>query len=148
MRRRTLILLLLAVGLSTSCSTFTRRWRAAADKSRSAAGITGRWDGNWQSTVNQHRGGLRCILSQTGPETFEARFRATFWKILRSSYTVELVGTPQEDGSFALRGESDLGWLGGGLFRCEAHVDPTVFEARYHSERDEGTFDMRRPAGE
>jgi hypothetical protein len=148
MRRRTLILLLLAVGLSTSCSTFSRRWRAAAGESRSAAGIAGRWEGTWQSDVNQHRGGLRCVLSQTGPETFQARFRATFWKILRSSYTVELAGTSQEDGSFALRGEADLGWLGGGLFRCEAQVDPTVFHARYHSERDEGTFDMRRPAGQ
>jgi hypothetical protein len=106
--------------------------------------ITGRWDGSWQSDVNRHRGRLRCVLVQVDPETYEARFRATFWKVFRWSYTVELAGSPQEDGSVVLKGTADLGWLGGGVFRCEGRADSKAFEAQYWSERDEGTFRLRR----
>lgn len=148
MRNRMLILLIVTAGLTMGCSKFTRRWRATDGESPPVGQVTGRWEGTWQSDVNRHRGRLRCMMTQSGPEVFEAWFQATFWKIVRSSYKVELEGVPQPDGSVVLRGEADLGWLGGGLFRCEGRADPVAFGARYRSERDEGEFDMRRPDGE
>lgn len=148
MRNVMLILLIVTTGLTMGCSRFARRWRDAGGESPPVGQVTGRWEGTWQSDVNRHRGRLRCMISQSGPKLYEAWFQATFWKIVRSSYRVELEGMPQPDGSVVLSGTADLGSLGGGLFRCEGRADPVVFAARYQSQRDAGRFDMRRPGAE
>jgi hypothetical protein len=140
-------LLLIVLLTLAACSTFPRQWRAQVDEPLSAA-IVGSWEGTWESDVNRHRGRLRGMITQVDAETYAARFQATFWKIFRGSYRVVLTVTEQPDGSVRFHGEADLGWWGGGVFRCEGTAGAGRFEARYWSERDRGVFAMRRPGGD
>jgi hypothetical protein len=132
----------------TGCSTFNRDWRAARQPPAGAGDIAGRWQGNWESEVNGHRGQLRCLLNRKDGNLYQARYRATFWKILRYGYTVELKATPRPDGAFAVAGQENLGALVGGVFHYEGTLTPTEFFATYHSRRDRGVFQMRRPEPE
>jgi hypothetical protein len=140
------VLLIVLLTLA-ACSTFPRQWRGQVDEPLSAA-IVGRWEGTWESDVNRHRGRLRGMITQVDAETYAARFQATFWKIFRGSYRVVLTGTEQPDGTVRFWGEADLGWWGGGVFRCEGTAGAGRFEARYWSERDRGVFAMRRPGAD
>jgi len=79
--------------------------------------------------------------------TYEARFKATYWKIFRVGYDVALLVERKPDGSFRLSGENDLGWWGGGVYHYEGDVSSTNFAATYRSRYDHGTFQMQRPAG-
>jgi len=74
-----------------------------------------------------------------------ARFKATYWKILRFSYTVNLHVTREPQGPFNFQGEADLGWWGGGVYHYDGHATPTNFFSTYRSEYDHGTFRMARP---
>lgn len=102
-------LLLLAGG----CSTFNRDWKRAAANPVPANDIQGRWDGRWLSEVNGHNGRLRCLVSQSSPGKYEARFHAKYRKILSFGYTVVL-NVQRTNDLFTFQGEADLGWLAGG----------------------------------
>ena len=137
-------ILLFALALS-GCSTFNREWKAAARTPLPLTDIQGRWDGTWLSDVNGHTGRLRCLLSKAEDRHFQARFKATYWKILRYSYTADLLFEPA-DGSFKLSGDTDLGWWAGGLYHYEGSVSSTNFFATYKNKYDHGTFRMSRPS--
>ena len=130
--------------LFCGCSTFTYDWRQAANQPTPTNDITGRWDGSWSSKANGHRGALRCLVTQRADGGFDARYRATYQRVLTFSYTVPL--GPQSDADTAgFRGEADLGWLAGGLYKYEGHANPTNFFSTYDSKYDRGTFQMTRP---
>ena len=133
----------LALVLLCGCSTFNRDWKRAAQQPATPASIEGLWEGKWLSDVNGHTGRLRCLLSRESDSRYQARFRATYWKVFRFSYTVPLQFEQRDAWHFT--GEENLGKLAGGVYRYEGHATPTNFFSTYHSKYDHGTFQMRRP---
>lgn len=128
------------------CS-FNKEWKAAVNSPTPTNSIEGRWAGEWRSEKNGHRGALRCIVAKTADATYRARFRATYWKIARFSYTATLNGveTNGVNGVTVLKGEANLGKLAGGVYKYEAAVTPEEFRATYSSKYDHGKFEMKRP---
>jgi hypothetical protein len=126
------------------CSSFNREWRDAGKKPMPTNTITGRWEGRWISDVNGHNGVLRCIISGAEDGACEARFRATYMKVLKFGYTVPL-SVVQTNGVWRFHGEEDLGAMAGGVYCYEGRATATDFHSTYRSEYDHGTFQMRRP---
>ncbi len=117
----------------------------AADRQpNSAAGLVGAWDGTWKSEASRHHGRLQCLISESSPREYQARFRATFGKIFHSSYTVPLSVT-QTNGQFEFRGQANLGSLAGGDYTYVGHASPTNFFSTYQSKYDHGVFELHRP---
>jgi hypothetical protein len=131
----------------TGCSTFHRDFEAAAALPTTAAGIQGPWEGRWLSDVNAHTGQLRCLLTELDAGRYHARFWATYWKIFRATYDVQL-NVRNENGKYLLEGESNLGKLAGGIYRYKGYATPTNFFSTYESKYDHGTFQMTRPSAD
>jgi hypothetical protein len=130
---------------ATGCSTFNSDWKRASATTATAHDIDGRWEGSWLSDRNGHHGGLRCLVSRLDDRSYRARFKATYWKFLRFSYTVNLQATREPSGLFNFQGEANLGWWGGGVYHYDGHATPTNFFSTYRSKYDHGTFRMARP---
>src|SRR4051794_37078128 len=90
--------LLGAVFLGNGCTTFEHDWKEEAKKPDSQIGLEGCWQGVWLSKVNGHTDKLRCVIQQTEPGTYRARFRANYQKVFRFGYTVKLNAEPTEAG--------------------------------------------------
>jgi hypothetical protein len=135
--------ILVTLLLCGGCS-FNRAWNKAGQTPGPPDSIEGRWDGRWLSDVNGHTGRLRCLLTRKNDTTYTARFRATYWKIFRYSYGVDLLFEAR-DGGWQFRGDEDLGWLAGGAYHYAGQVTPTNFQAIYRSKYDHGTFELSRP---
>lgn len=132
----------------SGCSTFERDWKAAAQTSFGTNGaIAGRWEGTWRSEVNGHNDQLRCLMTPLTNGLHSARYHAKYKKgIFRFSfgYTIPLQVRRAND-AFQFEGEADLGWLAGGIYRCEGSATATNFLSTYRSKYDHGTFQMERP---
>lgn len=149
-------LLAVLLGLSAGCSSFHGDYRRelAAASSWSAAhpgqpqpGIEGVWEGRWVSDVNGHQGKLRCILKPGTNDMFQARFHATYAKVMTFGYTVPLRMTPDTTaGAFQFQGEANLGKLAGGIYTYSGKVTPRELNSTYSSARDHGRFELLRPA--
>ena len=145
-RRLTLLLLLAMIGIAIpGCSSFDRKWKAAAATAPPTDSIEGRWSGHWRSDVNDHNGKLRCIMTRLSPELYEARFHAKYAKILSFSYTARLNAQPGEGDQVVFQGESDLGWYAGGVYQYDGWATPEKFFCTYKSKHDHGKFEMTRP---
>lgn len=140
-------LLLLAL---TGCSPFHQAWRQAGDQP--GPGITGRWEGTWESTASGHTGRLRCViepLERDPDHTHLARYHAVYAGILTFSYDVPM-RTRQEGDATRFEGHADLGKLAGGVYhytgRIQQPEDPTQasFTAEYHADADHGVFKLHR----
>jgi hypothetical protein len=134
----------LFAAVSTGCSTFNRDWKKAATP-LPADGIAGRWEGSWLSEMDGHRGRLRCVITGLADGRYRAHYKATYWKIFRFSYTVEMQVEHRSGDRFEMRGETNLGWWGGGVYQYEGEVSPTNFVCTYRSKYDHGRFRMERP---
>ena len=133
---------ILALGL-TGCA-FNRDFKEALKKPVSPGDITGAWEGTWKSDSNGHNGRLRCILTKTSEENYQARYRANYKKILSFEYTVPL--TAARDGSsYRFEGSADLGKLAGGVYTYKGAASAGTFISTYDSKYDHGTFEMSRP---
>jgi hypothetical protein len=126
------------------CSTFNRDWKKAAQQPPPTNSIEGQWEGRWSSETNGHSGALRCLISLAGRDRCTARFRATYAKVLRFSYSVPLEIQPHYDG-WEFDGEEDLGKLAGGVYYYEGRASPTNLFSIYRSKYDHGVFEMHRP---
>ena len=142
--RLTVCALALALA-ATGCSTFSSDWKKAAATAPTANDISGRWEGSWLSDVNGHRGKLRCHVTRFDDTHYRTRYKATYWKILRIGYKVNIQVKQESPGVFRFRGETDLGWWGGGVYHYDGKVTPTNFFSTYQSKYDHGTFQMTRP---
>jgi hypothetical protein len=131
------------IAFACGCS-FSRAWKKAAKEPVASGSMEGRWQGHWLSEVNGHNGKLLCIVSQQEQGDYAARFRATYKKLLKFSYTVSLKAE-QRDGVWHFHGEEDLGKLAGGVYQYEGTVTPTNFHSTYRSPYDHGVFEMQRP---
>jgi len=130
---------------ATGCSTFNRDWKTNAQPAVQTNDIQGRWEGTWLSQTKGHHGSLRCLLTKETDYQYEARFHATYWKIFRFGYAVQLIVTPA-DGAYQFRGEADLGALAGGVYHYEGTLAPTNFFSTYRAAGDHGIFQLHRPA--
>jgi hypothetical protein len=130
--------------LVCGCSSFNREWKRAGKQPAPTDSVIGRWEGHWLSDVNAHTGKLRCIVTHQTNDLYAARFRATYMKILRFSYTVPLTVNASND-VWHFRGEEDLGTMAGGVYRYEGNATTTNFHSTYDSKYDRGVFKMQRP---
>ena len=144
--RKLLSLIVAFVGLIASgCSTFNYEWQREARKPAPTNAITGAWEGRWISDVNGHSGRLRCLIAQGTNGVLDARFYATYKRVLHFGYTVPLQPRFAPNGT-AFMGSADLGILAGGVYRYSGYATPTNFFSSYDSKYDRGTFVMERPA--
>lgn len=128
--------------LTANCHTFHERW-AHAPAMTSAGDLGGRWEGEWVSAATRHRGPLRCVLEGAGGRRWRARFHAGYAGVFRACYAMELDVERSED-RWTFRGESDLGWIAGGVYHYEGEATANDFIARYRSQFDHGEFRLRR----
>lgn len=129
--------------LSCGCSTFNRAWRQAGRQPAPTNSLEGRWEGRWLSDANGHHGKLLCLVTRKPDGDYAARFRATYWRVLRFSYSVTLKVERHDDG-WHFRGEENLGKLAGGVYCYSGHASQTGFHSTYDSKYDRGKFEMHR----
>ena len=137
---------ILSVGLALmglGCSTFDRDWNATTN----TIGIEGRWVGRWHSDHNQHNGVLRCLIIKKSGEVYETRFHAKYkLSIFTISYPYDMEMTiTRTDDAFNFKGEADLGWLAGGLYKYDGTGTTSNLAINYRSPKDHGTFRLQRP---
>jgi hypothetical protein len=122
---------------------FQRRWNEMAARSTTNSGWEGRWQGEWFSEANGHRGGLKCLLTIKESGECQATFHAVYARFLRVCYSVPLHGR-QIGGKLKLEGQADLGQLAGGIYHYEGEADETTFNCTYRCAYDHGVFQMKR----
>lgn len=134
----------LLAAFTSNCAHFQRAWQGDGAE-RDGAERVGRWQGEWVSSANGHRGQLRCVL--TGLETQDTRacFYATYARLLRVCYCVPLAVERSAD-QFHLQGETDLGKLAGGIYRYQGELTDQEFLLTYRCRYDHGTFRLHRVA--
>ncbi len=104
--------------------------------------LAAQWEGTWSSDADGHHGKLRCRLTPLSPDRYRAQYKATYWKILRFSYTVTLRGQAT-NGVVRFEGEANLGWWAGGVYRYAGQITTTNLVSTYRSKYDHGTFQLR-----
>ena len=145
MNPRTLILGLFTIFFAVGCSSFNRDWKKAADQP--VHGIEGRWIGRWLSDHNQHNGALRCLINKKEGDLYETRFHAKYklsFLTISYPYNMEMTITWTDD-AFNFKGEADLGWLAGGLYKYDGTGTTNNLAINYRSPKDHGTFRLQRP---
>lgn len=130
--------------LTSNCVHFRHEWQRE-EAGASATDLAGRWQGEWVSEANGHRGQLKCVLTRADAGHYRACFHATYAKLLRVCYCVALAGA-EEAGRFRLQGETDLGKLAGGVYRYEGEATGAEMFVTYRCRYDHGTFRLRRLA--
>lgn len=136
-----MVVLLLAAFLC-GCSSFNRDWRRAAAAPQDERALAGRWEGQWRSDEGGHQGGLRCLMTRQNDSLYQARFRATYERVLRFTYTARLE-MQRHDLGWEFDGEADLGKLGG-VYYYEGRATPTNLISTYRSKYDHGMFELKR----
>ena len=144
-RPRAYLLGLFIAIFTMGCSSFNRDWRKAAGQS--TQGIEGRWVGRWHSDHNQHNGVLRCLINKKSGDLHETRFHAKYkLSIFTISYPYDMEMTiTRTDDAFNFKGEADLGWLAGGLYKYDGTGTTNNLAINYRSPKDHGTFRLQRP---
>lgn len=122
---------------------FQRRWNDPASQPKTNSGLTGRWQGEWVSQSNGHRGALKCLLTKTEAGEYQATFHAVYARFLSVCYSVPLQGQ-QSGEKLKLEGQADLGQLAGGIYHYEGEADETAFNCTYRCAYDHGTFHLRK----
>jgi hypothetical protein len=122
---------------------FQRRWNDPAAQSKTNNGLEGRWQGEWVSEANGHRGALKCLLTKMESEEYQATFYAVYARFLSVCYSAPLHGR-HSDGKLKLEGQADLGQLAGGVYRYAGEADETAFNCTYRCKYDHGTFHLRK----
>lgn len=134
------------------CSSFNQKWEQALSRPVPTDDVSGPWEGKWQSQKGHGGGKLRCVIEPAPSATtnvaesnapYVAHFRATWWGIFKSGYSIPLARQDGSPSEFA--GEKDLGWLAGGLYTYRARITPATFSATYQSKGDSGIFELARP---
>jgi hypothetical protein len=148
-RPRTLLLTVAALVFVGGCSSqFQSDWKrtavAEAPGKPPADHLSGRWKGSWKSDKGGHSGGLRCLVSRTGPDAYRARFDATYMMLLRFGYAMKMTADVRDDVTY-VAGEEDLGKSYGGVYEYEGQADGKNFRLNYRTKSDYGHFTLKRP---
>jgi hypothetical protein len=146
---RSLLPTLAALVLLTgpSCTGWPRGW-GKAKRLATTDGLSGAWQGTWESVPTGHTGKLRCAVFPKSPGVWEYRYRATWARVLCAGFSVDCQGTRQADGSWRVTGERDLGPLFGGKFSHEGTITGDQLNAQYRAAADHGNLTLRRVASE
>ena len=147
MNIRALIMLVTAAVFTVGCSSFDRAWEKAADVD--FKGVEGRWIGSWYSDYNQHKGLLRCLITKRGGvnDAYHTHFHAKYklgYLTINYPYDMDMVIT-QNNGAFSFKGEANLGWLAGGVYRYDGNGTADIIRINYRAKIDFGTFKLERP---
>ena len=134
------VCLMMAMG---GCSSFNRDYDRALGKPIPTDSLEGPWEGRWQSQGGHGGDRLRALLTRTAPDTYHARFRAQYWGILAGDEDVDL--HVSSTSPTRANGEADLGFWKGGVYRYDATITPSHFDATYKSNEDHGEFNLARP---
>jgi hypothetical protein len=129
--------------LTANCRDFHEHWRDAVDPPDPHS-VSGRWHGEWVSSVTGHRGPLRCVMIAVREDRWKARFHASYSRVFRACYVTELHATRLGPNRFALRGSNDLGWMAGGVYEYDGEASGAELMCRYKSGFDNGEFRLRR----
>lgn len=160
MPRAASILCLVSLGLLASCSSFDAKWDATKPlpSANPSALVAGKWEGSWQSDATDYNGHMQALIFYTAPTVvekqpalqYQAEFRLRFYEVGFDEYTVTLNATPMPDGKIHFQGKKDLGYFKGGIIKFDGFVYPDQdrFYCDYMSDKDCGTFKMRRIVGE
>ena len=151
----TAALLSLACCLSSCTLGFQSQWRKAVAEAKQNPPTTlaGPWEGTWKSEASGHTGTLRAIAKPITPPTphstaYKFHYEATWMNFLKACMTAEhdVVGgeRTKSSGGSVLRGQKDLGLLGG-IYTFSGRATPAEFRANYRSSVDHGVFEMKRP---
>jgi hypothetical protein len=147
---------LISLGLLAACSNFDRRWDSSSTPpaANPSALLDGKWEGTWQSDVNDYHGKIRAIaLHQTETivdkklvKQYECAFRMYWFEIPFDEFTATLNATDMDDGRLHFEGKKDVGFYKGGTIRYDGFVFPKKDEmyCDYASDKDAGTYKMRR----
>jgi hypothetical protein len=135
---RSAALILFVAVLIAGCSSFDRAWQNPAATS---GGISGRWEGRWQSARSGESGRLRAIIMPQSATQSKARFHATYHSVLSADYGVTLDVKPRGP-RWEFRGAANLGMWG--RYETTGYATATQFHAKYRSKFDYGTFDLER----
>src|SRR4051812_31085618 len=122
------------LGGVTGCSSFDSDYQHASASTLPAGSIEGPWVGKWESQAGHGTGPLRAMLTKTGPDTYYARFRAGYWSIFEADE--ETLLRVHSTNPVRADGESDLGYIKGGVYKFDATITPTKFDANYQSKDD------------
>jgi hypothetical protein len=128
--------------LVNNATDFKQRWSQRAPPPAASNGLQGRWQGEWVSEANGHRGALRCLLARGETGDYSATFHAIYAAILRVCYTVPLRGQWGE-GRLKLAGDHDLGPLAGGIYHYEGEANEREFICLYSCKYDHGSFRLK-----
>ena len=138
------VLMALTWALVTGCSEFDKAYKDAVHKGAPTDSIEGAWDGQWTSHADHGGGRLWAVVTRTGDNTYFAQFKAKYWGMMEFESDVNLRVTSATQPVRAV-GNTDLGYLKGGVYQYDAVLTPTEFDANYSSEHDHGVFRLRRP---
>jgi hypothetical protein len=140
-----MVLLMFAMLLTVlGCSKFQSDWKRAAVADAPTDHLSGRWKGSWKSDKSGHSGGLRCLATKTGENTYEARFDATYMLLLRFGYRMNMTADVREDVTY-VGGQADLGKSYGGVYEYEGQANGRTFRLNYRTKKDYGHFTLKRP---
>jgi hypothetical protein len=106
--------------------------------------IIGVWEGTWNTTRGEGDSGpLKCTLTGLTNGTYNARFRATYKKILPFVTSVDLHAV-QKDGFIEVSGSTKLADWAGGNYVYHGKIKGDSFVCTYTSDKDTGLFEMTR----
>lgn len=145
MKQLAVLLALCLVGLA-SCATpnFDRAWKAAVAKGSPAQSIEGPWVGTWTSNATGHTGHLRCLVTENKVAARHDFHYWAQWKVFQTDYHAAYP-VSRSGSRWSFQGQSDLGFLGGGVYTHIGEATPETFKASYQSAKDHGVFSMTRP---
>ena len=101
---------------------------------------SGVWRGRWNSQSTGHRGPLRARIRPVDSDTYQALFVGRFAGIVPFVYPAKLHRVPGSCDCYT--SSQRLPLLG--TYRMTANVTSNRFYATFGSQKDQGTFDMRR----
>jgi hypothetical protein len=135
-------LFLMRGGTVSFAASFKSDWNAALHAQASTNSFAGAWEGQWKSHKHHVSGPLRCVITDLGNGSYTARFHAQFhW--FHFTYTAKLVAEKTDAGTI-LKGEADLGWMGG-RYHYAGQVSATKYFSTYASPVENGVLELTRP---
>jgi hypothetical protein len=156
MPRLASLLTLLSFVTLASCTEFDKRWDATSPPMSAdpAALMSGKWEGTWQSDATSYNGHLQAIIVPTEKvmvdkverQGYRAEFKQRLFELAFNEYDVKFTAITQPDGRVRFEGRKDLGYYNGGIWRFSGYILPgkDMFYCDYDSDKDSGTFKMRR----
>ncbi|HVT79138.1 MAG TPA: hypothetical protein VHM90_00660 [Phycisphaerae bacterium] len=156
MRRALSVLGLVSLSVLASCSDFSKRFDATVPPmtENPAAPVAGKWEGTWNSDNVSYWGHMQAIIVPTTitvqdkvqVQQYQATFELRFFELPVQSYTVTLNGAKLPDGRMHFEGKKDVGHYNGGIVRFDGFLtsDDDTFYCDYNSDKDCGTFKLRR----